>query len=326
MTIYGPSLGTLWRLIESYGHDPRRVIGAEVYTPGDRGKAHARISYDTFSRMRSKAAALIGDPAVGIRAADHIHPSHMGPLGHAWLASSTLLDGFRRIERYGRMFNESEHLTLSETAGRYVATIHVPPVDRADEVRDAVAAGLVALCRFNYGPALTPDVVRLRRRPPLVPKPWLDHFRCPVRFGCETDELAFLKAVMLKPLSSADPRISALHDEAIERYLGALDRDDIVGRTRIQIVEQLASGRATEESVAAALNMTKRTLHRKLSDHSSTFRAVLEETRRSLVQRYLEDTSISLTEIAFLLGFADSSSFSRAYRRWFGVPASSTRR
>jgi len=326
MTIYGPGIGTLWRTIESYGHNPRQVIGEDVYTPGDHSTAKGRIPYETFSKMRSSAAELIGDPAVGIRSAQHVHPSHMGPLGHAWLASSTLLDAFRRVERYGRMFNESEHLVINEDPDQFVITIHVPRVSYVNEVRDGIAAGLVALCRFNCGPDLNPDRVRMTRPLPRDPAPWFTYFRCPVDFACEADQLIFSKAKVLKPLSSSDPRITAIHDEAIERYLGVLDRGDIVARARIEILDQLAAGRITEESVAGALNMTKRTLHRKLSDHSLTFRILLDETRQSLVRSYLEDLSLSLTEIAFLLGFSDVSSFSRAFKRWFGTSPSEMRK
>ena len=74
-----------------------------------------------------------------------------------------------------------------------------------------------------------------------------------------------------------------------------------------------------------ALNMTKRTLHRKLSEHGESFRSLLEGVRRNLVTGYLGDAELTLTEIAFLLGFSDSSSFSRAYRRWFETTPSAAR-
>jgi len=325
MTIYGPGIGTLWRTIESYGLNPRLVISEEVYTPGDHGTGKARIPYETFSKMRANAAQLIDDPALGIRSAQHVHPSHMGPLGHAWLASSTLLDAFRRIERYGRMFNESEHLVISEDPDQFVMTIHVPQVSYVNEVRDAIAAGLVTLCRFNWGPDLNPDRVRMTRPMPRDPAPWFAYFRCPVDFACEADQLVFSRAKALKPLSSADPELTAIHDEAIERYLGNLDRSDIVSRARIEILDQLASGQVTEDSVANALNMTKRTLHRRLSEEGLTFRRLIDEVRKDLVRRHLEDPHLTLTDIAFLLGFGDASSFSRAFKRWFGTSPSRVR-
>jgi len=297
------------------------VIGEAEYRPGVRGAGNIRLPCETFAAIRSPAIELIGDPAVGLRSADHLHPSHMGPLGYAWLASATLLDGFRRLLRYGRMFNESEKLLVDEGPERVTLTIEVPAeTEHADEVRDSVMAGLVALCRISYGRDLNPDCARLRRQWPEDPGPWYGFFRGPIEFSCDADQSVLSTQKVRRPLSGSDPQLVAMHDEAVERYLGRLDRSDIVVRARTEVFDQLPSGEASEDSVASALNMAARTLRRKLREHGLTFRRLVVEVRKELARRYVEDASLSLTEIAFMLGYSDGSAFSRAFRRWFGKP------
>ena len=326
MTIFGPSLGTLWRTIESYGIDPRVLIDESDYTPGREGRAHFRLSFEDYDRLRSEAGDLIDDPAIGLVSARHIHPSHLGALGYAWLASSSLLTALRRIQRYGRMFNDMESWRMEEGEDEVKMTLKLSaPIRRPHEVADAYLAGLIALCRLNYGQQLNPDQVTLMRPIPGDPGPWFSFFRCPVDFGSDANRLVLSRTKATKPLSGSDPQLAALHEEVIERYLASLDRGDILNRARVEIIDQLPSGDLTEDSVAEALHMTKRTLHRKLQEHGETFRSLLAGVRKSLVTGYLGDPDLTLTEIAFLLGYSDASSFSRAFRRWFGTSPSAAR-
>jgi len=326
LTIYAAGLGTLWRVLESYGFDPRSVIGESDFSPGGQAPTGQRVSFERFDTLRTAAADLIGDPLIGLRSADHIHPSHFGALGFAWIASSSLLTGIWRVVRYGRMFNERETWSVVEGPAELELTAVLDPaVQRPDEVGDSLIAGMTALCRLNYGQDLNPERVTLTRPAPEDPGPWFSFFRCPVVFGSDGNRLVLSMKKATKFLPGSDPQIVALLERVIERSLASLDRDDIVNRARVEIVEQLPSGDVSEQSVAKALCMSKRTLHRRLRERGETFRSVLAGVRKELVQGYICDSSLDLTEIAFLLGYSDSSAFSRAFRRWFGRSPSQAR-
>lgn len=326
MTIYGPGLGGLWRLLESYGFDPRQVISESDFSPGGRGHGGNRLTFERYDLLRTEAAELIGDPLVGLRSADHLHPSHFGALGYAWMASSSLLAGIHRLVRYARMFNENETWSIEEGAQDLVLTaeLSVPP-RRPWEVADSLIAGMIALCRINYGQDLNPERVTLVRPAPEDPGPWFSFFRCPVIFDSDANRLVLSMKKATKSLPGADPQLLAVHESVIQRYLAGIDHGDIVNRARIEITDQLPSGGVSENSVARALNMSKRTLHRKLRDEGETFRSVLAGVRQGLAAGYLEDRTLSLIEIAFLLGFSDASAFTRAFRRWHGKSPSEVR-
>ncbi|MGH8765739.1 MAG: helix-turn-helix transcriptional regulator, partial [Burkholderiales bacterium] len=70
--------------------------------------------------------------------------------------------------------------------------------------------------------------------------------------------------------------------------------------------------------IAKTLHMSRRTLQRKLAEADLTYQQLVDQTRRDLALRYIEDAGKSLTEITFLLGFSGQSAFTRAFRRWTG--------
>ena len=91
------------------------------------------------------------------------------------------------------------------------------------------------------------------------------------------------------------------------------------------LMEQLPNGQVSDDSVAAALYMSVRTMHRKLADVNQNFRTLLVEMRRNLAELYIMDNSLTLTEISLLLGFSEPSSFSRAFKGWTGSAPSEIR-
>ena len=140
----------------------------------------------------------------------------------------------------------------------------------------------------------------------------------------------FVINLMLMALLSATVRKLSFNYPLAEilfiRYLAALSNDDIVHRTQTAIIDLLPSGQVSDEKVARKLFLSERSLQRKLQQTGTSFRKLLDTTREELAKQYIQDPSVDLTEIAFLLGFSEHSSFSRAFKRWTGNTPSETRR
>ncbi|MEJ2534533.1 MAG: AraC family transcriptional regulator [Gammaproteobacteria bacterium] len=326
MSVLAPSIGILWRVIESYGLDPKIYFareGVEVEWPMEPG---TRLPYEIVDRVRARAAADSDDPAFGLRAAGFVHPSQLGALGYAFLASPTLRDAFTCMQRYIRVLNDQSRFDVDETDDRVVTSITVNQDSNNVVARDdSQIAYAVTLCRMNAGKDFDPVEVWFRHDEPEDRKPYEDLFRCPVSFGAESNALAVNRADALRTLPSANPILAQMNERVVIQRLAKLDQEDIPNRARAAIMEQLPSGQVSDESVAEALHMTSRTLHRRLSDAGLTFRGTLQEVRRELADQYIQDRSLTLTEITFLLGFSEVSSFSRAFKNWHGVPPSEAR-
>jgi AraC-like DNA-binding protein len=104
----------------------------------------------------------------------------------------------------------------------------------------------------------------------------------------------------------------------MERYLARIEHERVSNRLRSWLADQLADGEPAEEAAAQALGMSLRSLQRRLQEEGTTYREILNGTRQEMARAYLEERRTSVTEIAFRLGFSDSNSFSRAFRRWTG--------
>jgi AraC-like DNA-binding protein len=124
----------------------------------------------------------------------------------------------------------------------------------------------------------------------------------------------------------ANPQLARLNDQVMIEYLAKLNKDDIVNRVAAVIVDMLPSGGVADEKVAETLGMSVRSLQRRLKEADTTFRTILDMTRRDLASTYVRDPDIELAEVAFLLGFSDQSAFSRAFKRWTGNPPSQVRK
>jgi AraC-like DNA-binding protein len=138
--------------------------------------------------------------------------------------------------------------------------------------------------------------------------------------------MTFSFADVDKYLIGANPQLARLNDQVMIEYLGRLDKDNIVDRARTAIIDMIPSGGLADEKVATQLNMSVRSLQRRLKAAGTTFRTLLESVRKDLAATYVRDPDIELVEVAFLLGFSDQSAFSRAFKRWKGCPPSEARK
>jgi AraC-like DNA-binding protein len=123
-------------------------------------------------------------------------------------------------------------------------------------------------------------------------------------------------------LPAANAELARQNDAVVMALLARMDRDDIIARVRALFIELLPSGECSKEKVAARLNMSDRSLQSKLAIRNTSYRNLLNETRRELAQLYIRQGLHSVSEVTYLLGFADVSSFSRAFRSWEGLSPS----
>ena len=308
------------RLVELHGIDPQRFaqqIGIESTTiPETRTRLPAQLIDAAFA----KAASLIPDPAYALRAGECWHPSNLGTVGYAWIASSSLRTALKRLERFSRILGQKASGRCADSPdglhfvfdhGRGDAAIgHV--------IADFALSLIVDMCRTNFGPALTLESVSLRRPLPENRKPYEDFFICPIFFGAAEDGFVLERHIADRPLPTSNQELATTFDAILTEQLAELHNSNLADRCRAHLLQELTSGEPSEEELARALGMSRRTLQRKLGDLGLTYKGVLEKTRHDLALRYLDDPTKSVTDITFLLGFSEQSAFTRAFKRWNG--------
>ncbi len=142
-----------------------------------------------------------------------------------------------------------------------------------------------------------------------------------VRFSAPCFGYAFHKGFLQVPLKTADPRLHAVICEHVKRLLAELpDTGNLTDGVRNLVIKELVQGpgRATAAQVARRLHMGQRTLARRLQAEGTTFKALLDQTRRELGLQYVAKSELTFLEVCSLLGFADVATFYRAFKRWTG--------
>jgi AraC-like DNA-binding protein len=319
LTYSAPAVALTLKIIESSGVDPNPLMHKLCIDPQKIADPNARFPYKRIDQLWAEAAILIDDPCFGLKAATYWHPSHMSALGYAWLSSSSLRTGLQRFSKYMRMLTEGATLELEETDEGLSAVLRYSSESLQQPTRtDSALALLVAMCRANYGADFNPVSVSLKHPSPDCSHKFYELFRCPINFDALDNRFMLSLESADKRLQISNPLLSTLHDQYMINYLAQLDKTNIQERVKSAIIQQLPDGNISDSRVAEFLHMNVRTLQRRLHKENTTFKTQLNNVRQELADRYIRDSSKSLAEISYLLGFSEMSSFSRAFKRWTG--------
>ena len=322
----GPSSLTAWalliaRALEARGFDARALFQQAGVQLDQLRDPDARVPVATVQRLWRLGASATGDPCFGIEAGRLWHPTTCHALGYTALSSATLREALGYLVRYSRVVSTGAHIDLKESAAEAHLCVH-PRVDgipvTSEGMRLAIQAGFSAnfqLCKLLAGGS---PVMRV-----LVTQPaagcearFEAYFRCPVEFSSRHNCMVFSAATLDRKLLTMNPALLRINEHALVEYLGRLDSSEFCSRVRSQMLHRLPEGSADAARIARALNVSVRTLQRRLAEDGHSFRGLLDDTRRELARRYERDTTLASAEIAYLLGFSEPSSFARARRRW----------
>ena len=312
----------IWRWLEIQGLDAERLFADQGLSRSDLQSHSQRVPSDKWEAIVSDALLSIDDACAGIKAVQCWHPSDLGTLGYAWLASSTLRTAFQRMSRYMRVVGERARLDTIDTPHglKFTFIQHRSGNALREVIADYALSLMLDMARMNFGTSLTATRMTLQRAQPDCADAYTVHFGCAAQFSAAEDSFTLAFRDVDAPLSSANKQLAGVHDQILTQQLAALDRQDVVAQCQTIILEHLTTGTLSTESIARELHMSPRTLTRRLEAKGTQLQKVLDDTRRSLAERYFSDPENSLSEVAFLLGFAQQSSLTRASNRWFGMP------
>jgi AraC-like DNA-binding protein len=327
MSVFAPAMSALWRQIEDCGIDPAPLFKKHGVEVSKRFDPNARVSYYKTDLVMAEAALLTGDPAFGLKEANYVLPAHIGPLGFSWLASTSLRTALTRLQRYTKVINEKLQMDLQSVEDELIVEIKVGQPSANEFHRDSanLAVG-TKMCRYICGDDWNPVAVTIKHPEPADASYYFSFFRCAVEFNASRNTLRIQSRQADERLTGSNKQLAQINDHIIVKYLASLAHDDIVNRVKSTILESLGESGVTESSVANALHMSARSLHRRLTLEDTSFKKLLLEIRTELASQYINDATLSLTEISYMLGFSEVSSFSRAYRRWTGWSPSAARK
>ena len=299
---------------------------AEVKLPGDRSGSQ-RLPAVWVDRIWEEASQQLARPSLGLSLGALAHSGTFDLVGQLARASSTLGDAFVRLGRYGRLWGDEHDLRLEVSDGRATVSFARPTVEAPGrQAGEAMLAGLLKLAESLIAERLPLLEVHFSHEEPADTAPHRELFRAPLLFGASGNAMVFDSRFLHQPLANHDRHLCRVLEQQAEQLVEAMPRhDSYTKRVQHLIFVELPHGSPNADDVARKLGMTTRTLSRRLRAEGTSHQHLLDAMRRKVADGYLRTTAMSASEIAYELGFADTSSFSRAFKRWTGKTPSGYR-
>ncbi len=281
---------------------------------------NGRYPLEGTTQLWHLAVAATGDQNLGLNVGRNVNQTTFHALGYSLLASPTLKEVFERLVRYFRIVTDAGELEFcrDKTHFKFVLNPLEGATQPADEALDALMSVVIRLCRLLSAKSFQATCVKFRRAAPDDTRIFEKVFQAPLEFAARETAIYMDADVIHKALPSANPDLARHNDEILARYLSEFDKQNIANRVHGSLVKQLPQGEPSQEKIAESLHMSLRNLQRKLSAEGTTYKEILNQTRHQLALSYMQDKRYSVSEITYLLGFSDTSSFNRAFRRWTG--------
>lgn len=274
-----------------------------------------RIPQDQVTLLWEVAASTCADPYLGARVGRYIDVSQFPALGFSLLSAATLAEGLASIQRYQGILGEAASLRVTSTSSSMTLHFDVEGDSRSASYHSteaALAAG-VRLVRLYLGEHWQPARLVLRRQLPndVVRRCIANADHCVGRQEALTISPQSEHHVLGRYRDLAEPAVAS-------SPLPTTPNPEFMILLRTRIEENLAQGDVRRETIARQLNISGRTLQRRLQDMGSSYHALLESVKRERAEQCLKYAGMSLSDTAFLCGFSDVAGFQHAFKRWFG--------
>lgn len=309
--------------VRGLGHDPEPLlehfrIQAETLASPD-----TRISIPRFMRLGYQAMTETQAPWLGLEMGRVGQPSHLGVAGLLALTAPTLKDACQAVTHYELLssYNSRGASSFSIQGNKaYLRFYSINPYNDFNMfVVDSVLAGWHKLLIDITGQGKLVSAIDIEFPAPSYADKYSEYFSCPVRFNAEHNQLVInceaLPTAVIQNCASVHEGLKRIADKELEQVRFGVSVRESVART----IGPMLNGATPElDAVARKLNMASWTLRRRLQAEDVTFQQVLNETRQSLAESYVRETSLTLGEIAYVLGFGSAAAFQRAFKRWTG--------
>jgi AraC-like DNA-binding protein len=309
--------------LRKQGKDVRAVLSRAGLSVEQINDPAIRLHVHTQIKVLELAAEELGDDFLGFHLARSFDLRTIGLLYYVMASSERLADALNNVERYCRIMNEGVRLHVHLGRRTTVISLDYVHVNRRSE-RHQIEFWVITLVRvFQHltNSRIVPRQLKLRHFRDREPTAYKSFLGNNVQFDAGADEIAFEGRIASLPVVGADTHLNTLLRKYADEALAS--RTPATSSVRLDVERMVAQllphGKANTSEVARRLGVSGRTLSRSLLAEGVTFTAIVEELRAALTRRYLRDRELPITEIAWLLGYQEISSFTHAFKRWTGT-------
>jgi AraC-like DNA-binding protein len=310
------------RRVRGAGRDLAELVSRAGLTLAVIDEPTHRLDVIDQIKLLDLAAEELGDEFLGFHLAQDFDLREIGLLYYVMASSESLADALRNAERYSTLNNEGVRLSI-DLDGVTAVALHYLDVDRQSDHHQVEfwLGALVRVCRRVANNRLVPREIRVRHHRSDLSAGIRSFLGCDVKFGSYADEIVFSASAATLPSIDADAYLNRLLLSYANEALGKRSQSRSSLRSRVEeaIAQALPHGQANADVIAGRLGMSRRTLARALAEEDVTFSELLDELRAALAKNYLSERELPISQIAWLLGYREASSFTNAFSRWTGA-------
>lgn len=327
-----PAVKQYLQAAEACGVDYAPLLEAANIHPDALSDNNKRISIKAMERLLALLIEASDDPCFGLHSSRFVEPASYSVLGYISMNCSTLRETLANTAIFekivGDMGISSTDIENSFVLQRWDCRF-TDPLVRRHAIENVLGSWNIYLREFAHIDTSLVDSVWLEHGAPDEPRllnEYNELFGCDILFDQPASGIRFSEEYLDVTLPQADKKLlKTLLDHATQ-ILIEIDRDQpITLRVKNLLRLMLKESEPSSTQVAEVLNMSSRTLQRKLVAEDTQYQTVLNEVRLELALYYLENTTLSLDQIAHELGYAEARSFYRSFKQWTGRTAGSYR-
>ncbi len=332
MTIAASLVASFVDYAAKHDVDRSNMLSAALLSEAELQDPDARISAESYGAAIETGIKLTGDTGLPMRHAADQRLEHLSIVGLIVATARSLSETIQQLNRYVRLIADiplpqADHrFELVQTRGETWLVDALPVNLAGPDAIEATFASFVSSYR-NTEPSIPLAVeVTVTFAPPLHADLYQEIFQAPTRFGAERNALRIHPHwVTFQKENTPEYALSLFVDHADALLASLKDTETLRARVEGQILKELHQGPVARDHVARELGVSERTLHRRLKDEGMTYAEVYDGVRDRMAREYLKTDRVTIAEVAFLLGFSESSAFVRAFRRWTGFSPSDFR-
>ena len=304
------------------GIDADPILSGLKLTRAEFNSPKTRIPTKKIDLLFEAAADALKDNSFGVRFGLEFDPREIGLLAYLGFCSHTLIDAINNFAQYLRVFSDDVAIAVEKQKDSLLVELKLddPEAYFMRQSNEASLSLLLSVYRQFATRSVIPIEVHFRHSRLAKEDEFKRIFKCPIYFTSEHLGFVFDFDDVDIPLATADDRLFVILRNYCDEILAshANEQRPFVSLIESHIVDALPTGKAVLSSIAAKVGMSERTLSRRLADEGTSFLYLRNRLRMQIAAEYLESNDLSLAQIAFLLGFSETSAFNHAYKRWYG--------
>ncbi|HEY0846729.1 MAG TPA: AraC family transcriptional regulator [Noviherbaspirillum sp.] len=315
-------LRTLLDVAERSGAHVSQLL-REAGLPADvRHSPELRLPASQAMRLFECAVSATGDTDLGLHMGEAVRPASFNALGYAAMSCATLAESLPLILRFERLVTELGTTELRQD-GDWMTIAWRPIVESNAGMRaiqDAIVSGWLTFARWMTGIDGELREARFAHPAPARREEYVRIFRCPLRFSAGENALVFHRHFLAQPLLAADKAFHMHQHARAQALLRQLDsHPGFAQRVAALIRQHLPYGAPSAQRLARVLHVSERTFRRRLEAEGAGYQALLDSIRYQQALLYLDDPHLTILDIALLLGYAEASALTHAFKSWTGT-------